>query len=204
MNESQYLALLEKTKVLEYGHFVGKSRRHLDAYVNKAAITDPFVRFELSRAMAEKLQNYRIDTIVGPAVDGVRLADFVAYHLSLLTPSQVVQSLCAYKREKGGFRLKAGDHFLAQGQTVALVDDIATSGTTITEVEELVIAHGGQVKAKVVLWNRGNVPGIISLISKQLPSWEAQKCPMCQDKVLIRTDLGHGAVFLASIQKDKA
>lgn len=100
MTEQAVLDLLKKMHVIRAnGHFVYTSGRHGSVYVDKDAIY-PHVKdtSELCRTMAEHFSDYPIEVVVAPAVGGLVLSQWVAYHLSELT-GRYILSVYAEKEE---------------------------------------------------------------------------------------------------------
>ncbi|MFH1405095.1 MAG: phosphoribosyltransferase family protein [Patescibacteria group bacterium] len=209
MAEERFVQMLERAGAVLRGHFVGTSGKHLDTYVNKAAITDPYDRLQIASAIALGISTsvrVPIDVVVGPEVDGVRFSDFVA--LWLQYGGIRTQGLCAYKPKRmdsDEFDFRGNEHML-QGASVAVVDDIVNTGKTTRKVIRSVQDHGGNIVALGTLWNRSGMtlrdlqdPArpiehtavFIRLIDRKLPAWDAP-CPLCDQDVLIDTQVGHG------------
>src|SRR3989338_4540426 len=73
------------------GHFVGTSGIHIDTYVNKDAL---YVHTrETSRVcelIAEKIRDFDIDAVVGPALGGIILSQWTAHHLSKIKGKEIL------------------------------------------------------------------------------------------------------------------
>ncbi|TSC86462.1 MAG: orotate phosphoribosyltransferase [Parcubacteria group bacterium Gr01-1014_8] len=206
MTEADVLDLLERVGAFRKGHFVLTSGRHGDTYINKDAIY-PYTRetSALCRAMAEKFKDLNIEVVVGPAVGAAILSQWVAYHLSEMNGHDVL-GIYADKDGQGGFILKRGFDKLAEGKRVIVVEDLMTTGGSVKKVIDVVRQKGAEVVGVGVVCNRGNVlpedigdpPKLISLVDVQLDSWEAADCALCERKIPVNPDIGHGREFLAT------
>ena len=99
--------------VITGSHIVYTSGRHGTAYVNKDAIY-PHTRetSRLCRAIAENFRGDAVEVVLGPAVGGTILSQWVAHHLSEITGREVL-AVYADKGEGDAF-FKIGEHqFLA-------------------------------------------------------------------------------------------
>ena len=88
----EVLELLKKTgAILADSHFVGTSGKHFDTYVNKDALyphTEETSR--IGELFAEKNKDINIDVVVGPALGGIILSTWTAYHLSTLKQKEIL------------------------------------------------------------------------------------------------------------------
>ena len=69
--------------VITDSHFVYTSGKHGSVYINKDALY-PHTQetSQVGKMMAEKYQHRTVDVIVGPALGGIILSQWTAYHLS--------------------------------------------------------------------------------------------------------------------------
>lgn len=182
------------------GHFVYTSGNHGNVYFNKDAI---FPHTELISKLAEdiarQIQEKRIvvEAVIGPAVGGVVLSQWVTHHLQQLQKNSVV-ALYADKRSKAdGFIIKRGYDKLIKGKKVLVVEDVINTGGTVVKLVDEVRALGGQPMAVACLCNRGGkiaadlgVPNLINLIELDLTVYAPEYCKLCQAGVPIDTNLG--------------
>lgn len=187
----------ERVGAIERGHFVGKSGRHLNTYVVKDMITkDPVLLDELANLLV--LQNDRhwsvsVGMVVSPAAGAILLGGMVAHHLGC-------NFVFTEKDGQGRHSFRPSFSQLLPESKVLIVEDIVTSGGTISEVADLVSSYGANIVDTAALWVRGkeikfSFP-IKSLVKVDLPDWDEKFCPLCAKKELIRTDYGHGKEFL--------
>lgn len=103
------IQLLQDTGALLEGHFILTSDRHSDKYINKDAVTMwPLAVGRLCEDIAAEHVGSRIQVVAAPAVGGIALGQWTAYHLSKLGPfGSRVQSVYAERVEE---RLVKAEH----------------------------------------------------------------------------------------------
>ena len=206
MKESEVLQTLSAVgAVITDSHIVYTSGKHGTAYVNKDAVyVHPLLTAQLCREIALNFDADIVEVVVAPAVGGVILSTWVAYHLTQMTGREV-RSIYAEKSDMGeGFVLKRGYAKEVVDKRVLVVEDVLTTGGTVRKVIEAVLANGGIVVGLGVLCNRGgvtphdvaDVPKLIALTNVKLDAWDEADCPHCKDGVPINTDVGKGREFL--------
>ncbi|MBI5456174.1 phosphoribosyltransferase [Candidatus Kaiserbacteria bacterium] len=205
MTEPDVLDLLERVGAFRKGHFVLTHGRHTDTYINKDAIY-PYTRetSTLCRAMAEQFKDSKVEAVIGPAVGAAILSQWAAYHLTEMNGRDVL-GVYADKDGLGGFILKRGYDKLIAGKRVVVVEDLMTTGGSVKKVIDIVRACGAEVAGVGVVCNRGGVepkdisnpPKLVSLVNVQLDSWEAADCSLCERKIPVNLDVGHGREFVA-------
>jgi orotate phosphoribosyltransferase len=105
----------------------------------------------LAAAYAETIKKYfpKIDIIFGPAYKGIPLASSIVTVLNDNTAYS-----CNRKEEKdhgdGGIIMGAS----LNGKSVALVDDVMTTGTSIIEAMDIVNIQGGKVEGVIISFDR--------------------------------------------------
>lgn len=208
MSDSVWKALEEMGAILRDDHFVYTNGGHGSEYVNKDAL---FTRpRELSKMCKYIAQNFtdtfgisNADIVLGPAVGGALIVQWVAYHLYKTTSAEV---LAIYAdKENGGFVLKRGYDVLVPGKRVLVVEDILNTGGSVKQVVELARTHGGNVIGVGAICNRGNVrivdigkpPALTSVVSVNMQVYDARECPFCAEGKPINTKIGKGADFVA-------
>lgn len=210
MTEAEVKQILEETDAVITGsHVVYNSRKHGSAYVNKDAIyAYPEAVSQLCRYIAHRFYHKDqtenlVEVVVAPAVGGISLSSWTAYHLGKMSTS-IVQALYADK-EGDGFVLKRGYGERVKDKRVLVVEDILTTGGSVRKVVEVVRSAGGNVIGVCALVNRGGVtveqvggvPRFEVLLHLSMDSFEAEACPYCRSGVPISTKVGHGKQFLA-------
>lgn len=175
---SSILPLFESSGALLRGHFKLTSGRHSDVYYEKFNILkQPTICTEVCRSMAESLRQYAPTIIVGPTTGGIIIAYDVARYLGL-------DAYYAEAGEAGGRVFKRGFE-LTSADTVAIVDDVLTTGTSLQEVIDLVKPSGAKIVALGAFLDRSNGKcafsyPLISLATVAAESWSPEDCPICK------------------------
>ena len=181
------------------GHFLLKSGRHGDAYVEKfAVLADPAATSELCGYWAARVLGGPddgkptpplVDLVAGPTTGGVILAFETARQLGIrsIFAEEVRDADGATHREfRRGFTIQPGERVL-------LVDDIMTTGGSLLAMIPAVEALGGEIVECVVLVDRsggratltspttGRVYPLRSLWQLDLPTYGpgTGTCPRC-------------------------
>ncbi len=206
MNERQILQFFNRAGVIiGNSHFVYTSGKHGASYINKDAIY-PHTRetSALCREIAKKFADYGVQVVVAPAIGGVILSQWIAFHLSKITGQEIL-GVYAEKTDDGKFFIiKRGYDKLVAGKNVLVAEDVLTTGSSVKKVVEAIRAVGGNIVGLGALCNRGNVtrqdvanvPELIALINIKLDVWEEAECPLCVQGVPFNSDVGKGKEYL--------
>ncbi len=186
-------ALFRASGALREGHFVLKSGRHSDAYLEKfQVLQDPAATSELCAFFAAAARHEdgtaAVDLVAGPTTGGVILAFETGRQLGTRAIfAEEVASDDGPRREfRRGFEIRPGERVL-------LVDDILTTGGSLLAMLPAVEAAGGEVVECAVLVDRsgglaslrspatGRVYPLRSLWRLELPTYEPgpATCPRC-------------------------
>jgi len=202
-------ALFRGSGALRDGHFLLKSGRHSDAYLEKfAVLSDPAATSELCAFWSARHRDAdgapRVDVVAGPTTGGVILAFETGRQLGTraIFAEEVKAADGSARREfRRGFQIEPGERVL-------LVDDILTTGGSLLAMLPAVEAVGGDIVECVVLVDRsggmatltspasGRVYPLRSLWALDLPTWEAgpASCPRCADGTPLSAPGSTGAV----------
>ena len=189
-------ALFRGSGALREGHFLLKSGRHSNAYLEKfAVLSDPAATSELCGFWAARHRDAdgtpRVDLVAGPTTGGVILAFETGRQLRTraIFAEEVKGVDGSTRREfRRGFRIEPGERVL-------LVDDILTTGGSLLAMLPAVEAMGGEIIECAVLVDRsggmatltspstGRVYPLRSLWAMDLPTYEpgSATCPRCAD-----------------------
>ena len=168
------------------GHFLLKSGRHAGRYLEKFLVLQhPRFGVEICRRFAEALAPFAPTMVVGPTTGGVLLSFETARQLG-----GPVRAAFAEPVASGGRALRRGWK-VRPDERVALVDDILTTGASLVETVEAVRAVGVEPVAAAVIVDRSVAPvelgvPLHALGRIEIPSWEADACPLCADGVALR------------------
>lgn len=207
MDEQEVLRILKKVgAVITDSHIVYTSGKHGSAYVNKDAIYPHTAKTSrLCHAIAERFTNDNVEVVIAPAIGGVILSQWTAYHLTSLNRHEVF-GVYAEKSDSGdSFIIKRGYNKLITDKNVLVVEDVLTTGGSAKKVVEATRACGGNVVGLGVLCNRGGitlkdvagVPKLTALVNVKLDAWDEATCPLCEQNVPVNTNVGKGREFLA-------
>jgi len=183
-------ALFRASGAFREGHFLLKSGRHGDAYVEKfAVLSDPAATSELCGYWAAAVRETGVDLVAGPTTGGVILAFETARQLGTrsIFAEEVRGDDGSTRREfRRGFTIEPGERVL-------LVDDILTTGGSLLAMIPAVEALGGEIVACVVMVDRsggratltspttGRTYPLGALWQLDLPTYEPgpDTCPRC-------------------------
>jgi orotate phosphoribosyltransferase len=166
------------TEALLTGHFRLSSGLHSAQYLQCARLLMWPRRAEAAgRALAEQLKEFEVAAVVSPALGGIVIGHETARALE-------VPFLFA-ERPEGIFRLRRGFR-LDPATSVAVVEDVFTTGKSTREVVELCRHSGASVVAAGSIVDRGMPPGALpvpsrSLLSLSVPAWPEAECPLCRE-----------------------
>lgn len=169
--------ILERTEVLQSGHFLLTSGKHSNKYMQCAKIFQhPDISAEISKDLAEKFDGYDIDIVIGPAVGGIILAYEVARQLE-------VMALFA-ERENGAMTLRRGFE-IKPGSRVLVVEDVITTGGSVKEVINVVRKAGGEVVGVASVVDRSGGKALFDVPFKSamkinIDTFDPEECPMCK------------------------
>ena len=186
------------------GHFVGTSGVHINTYINKDALyTHPMETSRVCELMAQQVKDFEIDAVVGPALGGIILAQWTAYHLSKIKQKEIL-AVYTEKNKEGVQRFTRGYDKIVKGKNVLVVEDAPTTGGSAKKVVDIVNNVGGKVVAVTVMVNKNHKEvtseffdaPFFPLAEVEMQSYEAIDCLMCKNGVPINTEFGHGKKFL--------
>ncbi len=176
--------LFEAAGALRRGHFVLKSGRHSDRYLEKFAVLQyPTLAVEIGRRLTRTLIDREPTMVVGPTTGGALLAAETARQLEAAL-GRTVRGVFAEPMERGARALRRGWPIDAD-ERVVLVDDILTTGASLAETVSAVRAAGAAPLAAAVIVDRSTGPveigcPILSLGRIEIGSWAAEECPACE------------------------
>lgn len=175
--------LFEAAGALRRGHFLLKSGRHSDRYLEKFAVLQfPSMTVEIGRRLADALAPYDPTLVVGPTTGGVLLAYETARQLEARL-GRPVRGVFAEPMERGRRALRRGWP-VGPDDRIVVVDDILTTGASLVETIDAVGAAGGRPLAAAVIVDRSTqvvnlgIP-LLPLARIEIGSWEADRCPRC-------------------------
>ncbi len=189
-------ALFERAGALKDGHFLLKSGRHSERYLEKfLLLQDPAVTSELCGFWAAAARGVDgaplVDVVAGPTTGGIVLAFETARQLGvrgIFAEEVRTADGSTHRAFRRGFRIEPGERVL-------LVDDILTTGGSLLAMVPAVEAAGGEIVACFVMADRsGGTAVLVSPTSgRRYPVqglWQLEiatfepgpdTCPRCAD-----------------------
>lgn len=178
MTHEEIMDVLQKSNVLQEGHFLLTSGKHSNRYMQCAQLFQypEYSRMlcgELTRRIEDKGQT--IDLVVGPAIGGIIMAYQMADCLG-------VRNVFA-ERVDGKMALRRG-FAVSPGEKALICEDVVTTGGSVKEVVELLQAQGVDVVGVVSIVDRSKgqvdfgVP-FEGLVTMDFDVYEGDDCPLC-------------------------
>lgn len=196
--------LKETNALIENDHFVLTSGKHSPVYINKDALYTHTKEASLVGSMfAEKFKNEDIDVVAAPALGGVILSQWTAYHLSNIKGKEILSVYTEKTPDKNQIFTRGYDKLVA-GKKVLVIEDLTTTGSSVKKVVNSVQNAGGKVVAAGVMVDRSpdgmteediGAP-FVSLAQLKIDVYDPSDCPLCKNNVPINTSVGHGKKFL--------
>jgi len=177
MTKNEVLEVMKKTGVMQEGHFLLTSGRHSDKYMQCAKLfIDAEVSEKMSKELAGKFKDDKIDVVIGPAIGGIILSYEVSRQLN--KPNIFAE------RENGEMTFRRG--FALEKETnVLIVEDVVTTGGSVKEVIKLAKELGANIIGVGCIVDRSN--GKVdfgtkfeAVLSMEVLSYEPGDCPICK------------------------
>lgn len=186
MDKQEILRIFEATGAIQNGHFELTSGLHSPTYF-QCALALQYPQY-LQSFCHEIVEFYReeeevINVVAAPAIGGIVVAQEVGRQFG-------VRSIFA-ERENGKMTLRRG-FAIEPRENVLVVEDVITTGGSVSEVIELAEEAGGFVVGVGCVVDRsGGIPNvevpITSVHKAKLLTYPPEKCPLCmQNKPLLK------------------
>lgn len=195
--------------VITDDHFVYTSGKHGEVYINKDALYPHTAETsEVCKMMAEKFKDADIEAVVGPALGGIILSQWVAHHLSQMKGREVF-GVYTEKDATENQILRRGYDQVIKGKKVLIVEDLTTTGGSVKKVVNTVRLAGAEVVAVCVMVNRDqkNVnestvgAPFIAVDILEAQAFDETDCPFCKEGRPINAKIGHGKKYLETKAK---
>ena len=176
MDRDEVLRIFRDCGAVLEGHFILTSGLRSPVFFQKARVfmhAEPTER--LCRALASRIREQvpgDIDYVVGPAIGGLIPAYETSRHLQI--PAIWVE------REQGVFKLRRFE--IGPGSRVVIVEDIVTTGLSVSETVGCLRTIGADVLAACCIVDRSagktdvGVP-LVSLAEYEVPTYEPDELP---------------------------
>jgi len=173
---NQVTQIFKDTGAMLEGHFLLTSGRHSPVYWEKFRILQyPHHTEKLCQLIARHFKDNEVQVVAGPTTGGVILAFEAARQLGVK---------CIFAEKEGEHRVFRRGFTLNPGDRVLIVDDVLTTGGSITEVMKAVNDLGGIIIGVGVLVDRAEqekefgVP-LFSCLRATTPTYPPSECPLC-------------------------
>jgi orotate phosphoribosyltransferase len=177
---NEIIQIFKDAEAILEGHFLLTSGLHSPVYWEKFHVLQyPHYTLKLCRLIAKHFKKDKVQVVAGPTTGGIILAFEVARQLG-------VKGIFAEK--EGAERVFRRGFTINPGERVLVVDDILTTGNSITEVIEAVKKLGGNIIGVGVLVDRAEqkkdfgVP-LFSCLRFATVTYTPDKCPLCADGI---------------------
>jgi orotate phosphoribosyltransferase len=180
MSHEEMLGLFLELGVFSRGHFLLSSGRHSDEYWEKFRIFEhPNVTEQLCGLIAQRYRAQNVAVVIGPTTGGGLLAQEVGRQLG--TRCMIAEPAASGGRElRRGFALQAGERVL-------VVDDVLTTGLSVSETLAALRPYQPELLGVEVLIDRSNgeagkqfdVP-LQALFGVAARSYDPADCPLCR------------------------
>jgi orotate phosphoribosyltransferase len=169
--------IFKKSGAVLEGHFLLTSGRHSPVYWEKFKVLQfPDYTVQLCGMIAGHFRQQKVQLVAGPTTGGIILAFEVARQLGVrgIFAEKTGEKERAFRR---GFTVNPGERVL-------IVDDILTTGSSISEVMAAVKKLGGEVVGIGVLVDRSEqkidfgVP-LFSCLRSETITYSPEDCPLC-------------------------
>jgi len=180
MREQEILQLFREAGAFLEGHFLLTSGLHSPFYVEKFKLLQRPKYVELLACeLLERFSRISPDIVVGPAVGGIILAYEVARQLGV--------DMAFTERENGKMKFRR-DFNLCRENTVLIVEDVVTTGSSAQEVIEVVEEIGASIVGVGILVDRsgGKIKfqyPLHHLLQMEVKTYLPDECPLCQEQV---------------------
>lgn len=199
------ISILKKVgAIIIDSHIVLTSGRHTDAYINPDKLLPHTKEVSgIGKIFAEKFKDKDIDIVVGPAIGGIVISQWAAFHLSKLKRKDIPGIFTEKTHDKNQV-FDRGFEKLVKGKNVLVVEDITTTGGSVKKAADSVKKAGGKVVIVSVIVNRDekNVTSkaigfpFKPLTVFKIDSFNEKHCPLCKKNISINTEVGHGKEYL--------
>jgi orotate phosphoribosyltransferase len=178
MSNSELLNIFQKTDALLNGHFLLTSGRHSNQYFQCAKVLQyPEHTTRVCKIIADYFKEYKIDTVISPAIGGIVVGQEIARQLNT--------KFIFAERENKNLTLRRGFE-LSEGENVLVCEDVVTTGGSVFEVIDIVKSINANVVGVGMIVDRSNgkvdfgVPQV-STLQMEVVSYLSEDCPLCKE-----------------------
>lgn len=196
--------------VITNDHFVYTSGKHGSVYINKDALYPHTEKAsQVGELFAQKNGDLDFDVVAAPALGGIILSQWAAYHLSKVKKKEILGVYTEKDEQKNQIFTRGYDK-LVSGKNVLVIEDLTTTGGSVKKVVDAVRGTAATVVAVSVMVNRNPKEVNEAMFDApfnalgELPAdaYDEAACPMCASGVPVNTSVGHGRKWLESKNKE--
>lgn len=179
--KTDLLKLYKDSGAIREGHFELSSGMHSNIYLQSALVLQyPWQAEMLGKLLAAKIRNYKIKTIVSPAIGALFIGYETARALSL--------RMIFVERKSGELSLRRGFD-ISEGERCAVIEDVVTTGGSLLRTIEIVKSFGGDIAAVGALVDRKSgldkkidIP-YLPLLKIDVKSYNKENCLLCKEGI---------------------
>lgn len=179
-DQNEILNIFYKTGALLEGHFLLTSGRHSNSYFQCAKVLQyPEYTEKVCRIITNFFKDFKIDTVIAPAIGGIVVGQEVARQLN--------KRFIFAEREDKFLQLRRG-FSIEPGEKILVCEDVVTTGGSVFEVIEIVKKNGADPVGVGYIVDRSN--GKVNFIVPQIGSvkvdavsFSPEECPLCKKNI---------------------
>jgi len=193
VREKIHLEILKRTGAYHANdHVLLPSGHHTTEYIEKTLVTtEPSFTEGLGAVIAKHFAPWPVDVVLSTGPGALILSHCVAR----AHPSRPVVVYGTKGLSGGKRRVSLPVEFqrlLRPGAKVLLVEDLVSTGSTLSLLIDLVEQHGAHVVGIGCLWRRTSVDcgskPVFSLVSRDFPTYDPEDCPLCKKGVALNEE----------------
>lgn len=145
-----------------------------------------------------------IEVVVGPALGGISISQYVAFILGYSTGREVI---ALHTEKVEGKQVLKRNADLVIGKRTLFMEDVSTTGGSVRETIGECVAAGAIPIGCHVLFDRSlgavtaenlGVEKFLSVLEMPVEKYLPEECPLCKANIPINTKVGHGDEYLKS------
>jgi len=178
--------LLKELDVIREGHFLLSSGLHSGVYFEKFRLLEnPQYLPVFTHEIADHFKSYSISRVAAPTLGGMLIAYEVARELN---------TRAIYVEEVHGKRVLRRGFTIEKREPILVVDDVMTTGQSLSNVIEVIETNGGVIAGIGVLIDRSDGVSFpypfFAVITKRVTNYTPDACPLCKQGVPLETPGG--------------